>query len=591
METACEKGEKSANMYLSAEDLEQLQMIQTAITELLLGRSKVDPEKEGLKGLNWARQGEHIEIKKAIDTDGNTALHYAALRKSSEDLEYLLKSGANVNSMNLNQETPLHCACATAFKNGIDMTVILLRHKADPHLRTRSGIRPFDFLPRDLLAEILTLISKEMEIDPELEHRDRLIPINELLQCVDFKEDEKQKESAFYLNEIFRKGDPTESYELKTILGKGAFGVVWKAIHKPSEMEVAIKIMNTYEIEIASLCKTSYFGNSTTTIFEVYSHKGNFWIVMEFCNRGSLEDVALRSKRSFSEKQIANITEEILLGLSAIHDRDIIHRDIKGRNIMAKETAVSSIKIGDFGLAVEMGPNRQKKQHGQAGTPLWMAPEMLKGVGYTYKADIWSLGITIIEMAEGRPPHWNKTPEEAAAAIVNDVPPSLSDPSKWSEEMKHFLSCCLRPDPRVRPSAEKLSFHPFIRLHMSAQIRKGTFPHEASEQETTKGDIPENEPLFTKKALWSRSIKCSSASDGLYVNSKAETDLSWMNEYSSRFLDSVEQPKNAEVEEEEPDMSKHESVLVVGVILILSENGQLSRANNDFSGYQLRNSI
>eukprot|EP01114_Cavostelium_apophysatum_P017161 TRINITY_DN5033_c0_g1_i4.p1 TRINITY_DN5033_c0_g1~~TRINITY_DN5033_c0_g1_i4.p1 ORF type:complete len:240 (-),score=58.86 TRINITY_DN5033_c0_g1_i4:68-787(-) len=119
------------------------------------------------------------------------------------------------------------------------------------------------------------------------------------------------------------------------------------------------------------------------------------------------------------------------------------------------------IDIGDFGVSAFM-KNPRKKLFDIAGTPLWMAPEMLSGQGYTQKADIWSLGITLIEMVEGFPPHFGKEPAAARNAIVNGPAPCFSEPTKWSPSMNHFLSVCLEKDPRKRPTAEKLISHPFL---------------------------------------------------------------------------------------------------------------------------------
>eukprot|EP01114_Cavostelium_apophysatum_P017162 TRINITY_DN5033_c0_g1_i6.p1 TRINITY_DN5033_c0_g1~~TRINITY_DN5033_c0_g1_i6.p1 ORF type:complete len:294 (-),score=62.99 TRINITY_DN5033_c0_g1_i6:68-949(-) len=175
---------------------------------------------------------------------------------------------------------------------------------------------------------------------------------------------------------------------------------------------------------------------------------------MDLERYGSLADMVMVTNKYPSEKDLGVIFCYLVPRLARIHERGIIHRDIKARNLMG-------VTIGDFGVSAFM-ENPRKKLFDIAGTPLWMAPEMLSGQGYTQKADIWSLGITLIELAEGLPPHIEKEPAAARNAIVNGPAPCFSEPTKWSPSMNHFLSVCLEKDPRKRPTAEKLISHPFL---------------------------------------------------------------------------------------------------------------------------------
>eukprot|EP01114_Cavostelium_apophysatum_P003758 TRINITY_DN13888_c0_g1_i1.p1 TRINITY_DN13888_c0_g1~~TRINITY_DN13888_c0_g1_i1.p1 ORF type:complete len:241 (+),score=49.49 TRINITY_DN13888_c0_g1_i1:78-725(+) len=185
-----------------------------------------------------------------------------------------------------------------------------------------------------------------------------------------------------------------------------------------------------------------------------------------------------------------------------------------------------------------------------------MAPEMLAGNGYTQKADIWSLGITIIELAEGRPPHWNLEPEEAYDAIVNGDSPQLSEPSRWSKEFQHFLALCLRKDPRSRPNVQRLRQHPFMDASSGtseslwqAFVADAQRMKESSDVENSNS--ARQAAIEVLKAPWSMgALKISSS-----VTVKSGViDYAWMNDYSSRFLSGVpieQATKESDIEEED----------------------------------------
>lgn len=182
------------------------------------------------------------------------------------------------------------------------------------------------------------------------------------------------------------------------------------------------------------------------------------WIVMEYCGAGSVSDLMKICNKPLREDQIATVCKDVLYGLKYIHSKKRIHRDIKAGNILL--TDEGKAKLADFGVTGQL--KEQQKTHTVIGTPFWMAPEVIQEVGHDYKADIWSLGITAIEMAETKPPYWNIHPMRAIFMIPTRPPPKLTEPQKWSQEFQDFIAKCLTKDPNLRPTAVDMLNHPFI---------------------------------------------------------------------------------------------------------------------------------
>jgi serine/threonine protein kinase len=182
----------------------------------------------------------------------------------------------------------------------------------------------------------------------------------------------------------------------------------------------------------------------------------SLWLVMEYCDSGSLADILKLTH--LSELQIAAVSRSVLSSLSYVHSLHRIHRDIKAANLLV--TSNGEVKVCDFGIAVQLETDSSQRQS-RIGTPYWMAPEVIAAVGHNTKADIWSFGITAVELFCGAPPHYDLGVAAAMAAIAQG--PSPSPPDGASEQFAAFLRTALMKDVAMRPTADDLLSHPFVR--------------------------------------------------------------------------------------------------------------------------------
>ncbi|XP_053115428.1 misshapen-like kinase 1 isoform X12 [Hemicordylus capensis] len=271
--------------------------------------------------------------------------------------------------------------------------------------------------------------------------------------------------------------DPAGIFELVEVVGNGTYGQVYKGRHVKTGQLAAIKVMDVTEDEeeeikqeINMLKKYSHHRNIATYYgaFIKKSPPGNddqLWLVMEFCGAGSVTDLVKNTKgNALKEDCIAYICREILRGLAHLHAHKVIHRDIKGQNVLLTENA--EVKLVDFGVSAQLD-RTVGRRNTFIGTPYWMAPEVIAcdenpDATYDYRSDIWSLGITAIEMAEGAPPLCDMHPMRALFLIPRNPPPKLKS-KKWSKKFIDFIDNCLVKAYTSRPPTEQLLKFPFIR--------------------------------------------------------------------------------------------------------------------------------
>ncbi|KAF4118739.1 mitogen-activated protein kinase kinase kinase kinase 4-like isoform X1 [Onychostoma macrolepis] len=321
--------------------------------------------------------------------------------------------------------------------------------------------------------------------------------------------------------------DPAGIFELVEVVGNGTYGQVYKGRHVKTGQLAAIKVMDVTEdeedeikLEINMLKKYSHHRNIATYYGAFIKksppgHDDQLWLVMEFCGAGSITDLVKNTKgNSLKEDWIAYISREILRGLAHLHAHHVIHRDIKGQNVLLTENA--EVKLVDFGVSAQLD-RTVGRRNTFIGTPYWMAPEVIAcdenpEATYDYRSDLWSCGITAIEMGEGAPPLCDMHPMRALFLIPRNPPPRLKS-KKWSKKFFSFIETCLVKNYNHRPSTEQLLKHPFIRdqpneRHVRIQLKdhidrtrkkrgerdETEYEYSGSEEEEEEAQEQEGEP-------------------------------------------------------------------------------------------------
>ncbi|XP_034543097.1 STE20-like kinase b [Notolabrus celidotus] len=269
---------------------------------------------------------------------------------------------------------------------------------------------------------------------------------------------------------VRRDENPEEIWDIIGELGDGAFGKVFKAQNKQTGILAAAKVIDTkteeeledYMVEIDILASCDH--QNIVKLLDAFYFEGKLWILIEFCAGGAVDAVMLELERPLTEPQIRVVCKQTLLALVYLHDNNIIHRDLKAGNILL--TLNGDVKLADFGVSAKNTKTLQRRDS-FIGTPYWMAPEVVmcetsKDRPYDYKADIWSLGVTLIELAQIEPPNHEMNPMRVLLKIAKADPPTLMQPSRWSPEFSDFLRRCLDKHVDNRWNPRQLLQHSFV---------------------------------------------------------------------------------------------------------------------------------
>ena len=243
--------------------------------------------------------------------------------------------------------------------------------------------------------------------------------------------------------------DPSKIIRKEKKLGEGAGGVVYVATDLRTNEKIAVKIsplsdLENIKNEIAMHALSQH--PNIVEYKETFAHQESLWILLEYMEGGALTDVLGRNIR-WNETHIAYVCREMLKGLAFMHRNHRLHRDIKSDNVLVDFNG--RVKLADFGFAVGLTAEEDKRKS-VVGTPYWMAPELIRGLEYDFKVDVWSLGITAIEMAEGEPPLIDEQPLRALLLITIQPSPTLQKPGQWSNQFSHWLRRCLNIRPEDR---------------------------------------------------------------------------------------------------------------------------------------------
>ncbi|XP_034040090.1 STE20-like serine/threonine-protein kinase isoform X2 [Thalassophryne amazonica] len=269
---------------------------------------------------------------------------------------------------------------------------------------------------------------------------------------------------------VHRDVNPEEIWEIIGELGDGAFGKVYKAQNKQNGTLAAAKVIDTktedeledYMVEIDILASCNH--HHIVKLLDAFYFEGKLWILIEFCAGGAVDAIMLELERPLTEPQIRVVCKQTLEALIYLHENKIIHRDLKAGNILL--SLDGEVKLADFGVSAKNTKTLQRRDS-FIGTPYWMAPEVVmcetsKDRPYDYKADIWSLGVTLIELAQIEPPNHEMNPMRVLLKIAKSEPPTLMHPSRWSPEFSDFLRKALDKNVDNRWGSVQLLQHPFV---------------------------------------------------------------------------------------------------------------------------------
>ncbi|KAH0623776.1 hypothetical protein JD844_006894 [Phrynosoma platyrhinos] len=430
--------------------------------------------------------------------------------------------------------------------------------------------------------------------------------------------------------------NPEDYWEIIGELGDGAFGKVFKAQNKETKVLAAAKVIDTkseeeledYMVEIDILASCDH--PNIVKLLDAFYYENNLWILIEFCAGGAVDAVMLgknpktqhldcisspklseinkfynslghkkekplgssheipkrklvyaKLERPLTEPQIRVVCRQTLEALHYLHENKIIHRDLKAGNILF--TLDGDIKLADFGVSAKNTRTIQRRDS-FIGTPYWMAPEVVmcetsKDRPYDYKADVWSLGVTLIEMAEIEPPHHELNPMRVLLKIAKSEPPSLAQPSKWSPDFKDFLRKCLEKNVDARWTTAELLQHPFVTVTSNKPIRELIAEAKAEVTEEVEDGKDEDEEEESENSLQLPANK--RASSDLSIASSEEDKLSQNASILESVSEKTEQSLTKEIstnafegEKQGVEPSSIEKENHISTSVITQENGE-----------------
>ncbi|KAJ3609879.1 hypothetical protein NHX12_021973 [Muraenolepis orangiensis] len=299
---------------------------------------------------------------------------------------------------------------------------------------------------------------------------------------------------------VHRDLDPEEIWDIIGELGDGAFGKVFKAQNKQNGTLAAAKVIDTkteeeledYMVEIDILASCDHF--HIVKLLDAFYYEGKLWILIEFCAGGAVDAIMLELERPLTEPQIRVVCRQTLEALAYLHDNKVIHRDLKAGNILLSISG--DVKLADFGVSAQNTKTIQRRDS-FIGTPYWMAPEVVmcetsKDRPYDFKADIWSLGVTLIELAQIEPPNHEMNPMRVLLKIAKSEPPTLMQPSRWSPEFRDFLKKALdKNHPFVSSVADNRPLRELIaeaKAEVTEEIEEGK--EEKEEEDDEEAEVP-----------------------------------------------------------------------------------------------------
>lgn len=320
------------------------------------------------------------------------------------------------------------------------------------------------------------------------------------------EDDLKNKKRELYKN-IKRDIDPKIQWEILAEIGDGAFGKVYKAENKEKDILAALKHVEikseediedfSVEINILTDCRHK----NVVSLYEAFYYDSKLWMFIEYCGGGAIDSIMVELEKPLNEKQIRYVCHEMCEGLEFLHESKVIHRDLKAGNVLL--TQEGDVKLADFGVSA-MNTKTVQRRDSFIGTPYWMAPEVimcetLKDSPYNYKADIWSLGITMIEFAQIEPPNHDMHPMRVLIKIQKSDPPTLSGPSRWTKSFNEFIKICLNKDPEQRPTAGELLQHRFIKDYTNKSDILNLVLESKAEVVETVEDLTEEDDIKEMK--------------------------------------------------------------------------------------------